>query len=74
MTGTHLELSARLRQSGANMRRLALIGVLAMNWMSTGFGGEIDFVEDFVLAKDRAAVLKQLVPGTEEFSYYHALH
>ncbi len=56
------------------MRRLALIGVLAMNWMSTGFGGEIDFVEDFVLAKDRAAVLKQLVPGTEEFSYYHALH
>ena len=56
------------------MRRLALIGVLAMNWMSTGIGGEIDFVEDFVLAKDRAAVLKQLVPGTEEFSYYHALH
>ncbi len=50
------------------MRRLALIGVLAMNWMSTGIGGEIDFVEDFVLAKDRAAVLKQLVPGTEEFS------
>ena len=56
------------------MRRLALIGVLAMNWMPTGYGGEIDFVEDFVLAKDRAAVLKQLVPGTEEFSYYHALH
>ena len=56
------------------MRRLALIGILAMNWMSTGIGGEIDFVEDFVLAKDRAAVLKQLVPGTEEFSYYHALH
>ena len=56
------------------MRRLALIGVLAMNWMSMGFGGEIDFVEDFVLAKDRAAVLKQLVPGTEEFSYYNALH
>ena len=56
------------------MRRLALIGALAMTWMSTGFGGEIDFVEDFALAKDRAAVLKQLVPGTEEYSYYHALH
>lgn len=56
------------------MRRLALMGALAMAWMSTSHGGEIDFVEDFALARDRAAVLKHLVPGTEEFSYYHALH
>ena len=56
------------------MRRLALMGALAMAWMSTSYGGEIDFVEDFALTRDRAAVLKQLVPGTEEFSYYHALH
>ncbi len=35
--------------------------------------GEIGFVEDFALATDRAAVLQQLVPGTEEFYYYHAL-
>ena len=45
-----------------------------MTWISTACGGEIDFIEDFALAKDRAAVLKQLVPGTEEYSYYHALH
>lgn len=45
-----------------------------MSWMSTSFGGEIDFIEDFALAPDRAAVLKHLVPGTEEYSYYHALH
>lgn len=45
-----------------------------MSWISTSLGGEIDFIEDFALAKDRAAILKQLVPGTEEFSYYHALH
>ena len=56
------------------MRRLAIMGALAMSWLSKGFGGEIDFVEDFALATDRAAVLKQLVPGTEDFSYYHALH
>lgn len=56
------------------MRRLAILGALAMSWLSTSFGGEIDFVEDFALATDRAAVLKQLVPGTEEYSYYHALH
>ena len=41
---------------------------------SLGWGGEIQFVEDFTLATDRAAVLKQLVPGTEDFYYYHALH
>ena len=56
------------------MRRLAVLGALAMSWISTSFGGEIDFIEDFALAKDRSTVLKQLVPGTEEFSYYHALH
>jgi hypothetical protein len=56
------------------MRRLVLLGALAMSWMSIGFGGEIDFIEDFALAKDRATPLKQLVPGTEEYSYYHALH
>lgn len=32
-------------------------------------GGEIGFVEDFALAPDRAAALKQLVPGTDEYYY-----
>ena len=36
--------------------------------------GEIGFLEDFALAKDRAAVLKQLIPGSEEYYYYHCLH
>ena len=35
---------------------------------------EIGFLEDFVLATDREKVLKQLVPGTEPYYYYHALH
>lgn len=35
---------------------------------------EIGFVEDFVLAKDREKVLKQLVPGTQDYYYFHALH
>ena len=35
---------------------------------------EVGFLEDFVLAKDREAVLKQLVPGTERYYYFHALH
>jgi len=33
---------------------------------------EIGFIESFVLASDRAEVLKQLIPGTED-SYYQAL-
>ena len=36
--------------------------------------GQIGYVEDFALAKDREAALKQLIPGTEEYYYYHVLH
>lgn len=35
---------------------------------------EIGFVEKFVLADDREAALADLVPGTEEYYYFHALH
>jgi hypothetical protein len=37
-------------------------------------GGEVGYVEDFALARDRAAALRQLIPGTEDYYYYHALH
>jgi hypothetical protein len=36
--------------------------------------GEIGYVEEFALSADRAAALKQLIPGTEDFYYYHSLH
>jgi hypothetical protein len=35
---------------------------------------EIGFIENFALAEDRAKVLKTLIPGTEDYYYYHALH
>ncbi|WP_425401017.1 hypothetical protein [Aeoliella sp.] len=35
---------------------------------------EIEYVETFALAKDRTEVLGQLIPGTEEYYFYHALH
>ena len=35
---------------------------------------EIQFIEDFVLAEDRAKILGQLIPGTEDYYYYNALH
>jgi hypothetical protein len=51
---------------------LGLIGV--------GFGvslaaaGDVGFVEDFALAKDRAVSLRQLIPGTDDYYFYHCLH
>ncbi len=56
------------------MRRVVLLGVIAMSLGATAWGGEIEFVEDFSLAPDRTVSLKQLVPGTDDYYYYHALH
>ena len=36
--------------------------------------GEIGFLEDFALSGDRTVPLKQLIPGTEDYYYYHCLH
>ncbi len=35
---------------------------------------EIGFIEDFALADDRSKVLEQLIPGTEDYYFYHCLH
>lgn len=55
--------------------RLAL--VLAVSALLVPFAvraeNEIGFIEKFALAPDREAVLDQLVPGTEDFYFYHAL-
>ena len=37
------------------------------------YGEEIGFIENFALAKDRAQVLPQLIPDTEDYFYYHVL-
>ncbi len=51
---------------------VALMGGLAMTPSSRA--ADIGFVEDFALAKDRSTALKQLIPGTEDYYYYHCLH
>ncbi|MDM8556061.1 hypothetical protein QUF75_15150 [Desulfococcaceae bacterium HSG7] len=35
---------------------------------------EISFIEDFSLAEDRSEALRQLIPGTSDYYYYHCLH
>ena len=51
----------------------ALIAVLYLLPTHTR-AADIGYVEDFALAKDRATALQQLIPGTEDYYYYHALH
>ena len=54
--------------------RMVGVVVAALLAASVVAGGEIGFPEDFALAKDRAEALKQLIPGTEDYYYYHCLH
>ena len=35
---------------------------------------EVGFIEKFALAPDRAKVLGELVPGSEDYYFFHALH
>jgi len=47
---------------------------LALPSGTAAVAGEIDYAEDFALAPDRAVPLKQLIPGTEDYYFYHCLH
>ena len=56
------------------MLRATMGAAMALLAVSPALAGDVGFIEDFALAKDRAAALKQLIPGTEDYYYYHALH
>ncbi len=52
-----------------------VIGLLPEVQATNGLAAqEIGFLEDFALAENRETALKQLVPGTEEFYFFHCLH
>src|SRR5436190_10749892 len=52
---------------------LAALAVGVMAVPSTK-AGDIQYIENFAFAKDRTESLKQLIPGTEEYYYFHCLH
>jgi hypothetical protein len=56
------------------MRRLILVVGVVLAWSAVTRADEIGFIEDFSLAADRTASLKQLIPGTEDYYYYYCLH
>ncbi|MBI5759111.1 MAG: hypothetical protein HZA46_11395 [Planctomycetales bacterium] len=56
------------------MSRILNLVVVVLTLTAVATAGEIGFVEDFSLAPDRTVPLKQLIPGTEDYYYYHCLH
>jgi hypothetical protein len=56
------------------MTRVIAVVVFAFAAVMSLPAGEIGFIEDFALAKDREAALKKLIPGTEDYYYFHCLH
>jgi hypothetical protein len=55
------------------MMRWVVLAVLVLVPMAMVRASEIGFDEAFNLAKDRRAAAANLIPGTEEFYFYHAL-
>src|SRR5687768_14995608 len=53
----------------------ALAGLAGLLSPAMSFAeNEIGFIEKFALARDREQALSQLIPGSEDFYYFHALH
>jgi hypothetical protein len=55
------------------LRRLFVILFVVFD-VQVAHSREIGFVEEFALAADRSEVLKQLIPGTEDYYFFHCLH
>ena len=54
---------------------IALCALIVMSQSSSLIAQQdVGFIEDFALASDREKALQLLIPGTEDYYYYHALH
>lgn len=51
-----------------------LLAVIFVGEASLEAQQEVGFIERFALAKDRRDALKELIPGTADYYYYHCLH
>lgn len=54
--------------------RTGLLLVLITLPMTRAWAEPIGFIERYALAADRETVLSELVPGTEDYYFYHCLH
>ncbi len=53
---------------------LSLAGMGTSTQFVAAQGHEPGYIEDFALSPDRAKALAQLIPGTEDYYYYHSLN
>src|SRR5258708_7340101 len=58
---------------GNTMKQILVWSAWGILVVSMAAAGEVGYVEDYALARDRAASLRQLIPGTEDYYYYHCL-
>jgi hypothetical protein len=56
------------------MKRFIVFLVAMLSLAAAARAGDIGFIEDFSLATDRDAALKQLITGTEDYYYYTCLN
>jgi len=54
--------------------KLVVLLLLLVLYVGVAHGGEIGFDEQFAFTEDRSIPLKQLIPGTEDYYYYHCLY
>jgi len=54
--------------------RVHAVPVILLLAVTPATAGEISFLEDFSLPPDRSVALKTLIPGTQDYFYFHCLH
>ncbi|MDF1658708.1 MAG: hypothetical protein P1U58_13930 [Verrucomicrobiales bacterium] len=67
----------KLRFLSSNLSRILCGFLFSVTPLMPSFAAaneSFGFLERFALADDRGAVIKELIPGTEEFYYYSSLH
>jgi hypothetical protein len=53
---------------------LASLFLYVLCFAQTSIAQEIGFLESFALADDRSTALEELIPGTQEYYFFYALH
>ena len=48
--------------------------LLVSSFMQPAAADKIGYIEDFALAKNREKALAQLIPGTDDYYFFHCLH
>jgi hypothetical protein len=56
------------------MRQFVITGLLLTTFLPSAAFADQSFLERFALADDRESILKELIPGTQDYYYFHCLH